>query len=79
MFEGIYEAIHREMDALEEKYASGAALSGTELETIDKMAHALKCLATYEAMKSAEKYDRYPRRKPERYSEREMDPYWNRR
>ena len=51
MFEGIFEAIHREMDALEEKYSSGVnPMNSQDLEHIDTMAHALKCIATYEAM-----------------------------
>ena len=57
MFEGICEAIHREMDELEKKYSGGAQLSGQDLEHIDKMAHTLKSLATYEAMKGNSEYD----------------------
>ena len=57
MFEGICEAIHKEMDMLDEKYSSGnAQLNGQDLEHIDKMAHALKSLATYEAMKGNSEY-----------------------
>ena len=50
MFDGICEAIHKEMDTLEEKYEKGTQLSGQDLEHIDKMAHALKSLKAYEAM-----------------------------
>lgn len=51
MFEGICEAIHKELDKLDEKYSSGnASLNGQDLEHIDKMAHALKSLSAYEAM-----------------------------
>ena len=50
MFEGIFEAIHREMDSLEEKYEKGTQMSAQDLEHIDKMAHALKSLKAYEAM-----------------------------
>jgi len=57
MFEGICEAIHREMDALEEKYESGTAMNSADLDHIDKMAHALKSLATYEAMKTGYECD----------------------
>jgi len=58
MFEGICEAIHREMDALDEKYSSGKSpMNSQDLEHIDKMAHALKSLATYEAMKGNSEYD----------------------
>lgn len=52
MFEGICEALHREMEQLDEKFSQGAPMNGQELEHIDKMAHALKSLATYEAMQS---------------------------
>jgi len=56
MFEGICEAIHREMDELEKKYSGGAQLSGQDLEHIDKMAHALKDLKAYEAMEGSSEY-----------------------
>ena len=61
MFEAICEAIHKEMDALEEKYEHGADMNAQDLEHIDRMAHALKSLATYEAMKSRSEYDGYAR------------------
>ena len=51
MYDAICEAIHRELDGLEDKYSKGTQLSGQDLEHIDKMAHALKSLATYDAMK----------------------------
>jgi len=57
MFEAICDAIHKEMDALEEKYQRGAEMNGQDLEHIDKMAHALKSLATYDAMKGHSEYD----------------------
>lgn len=50
MYDGICEAIHRELDQLDEKFAKGASMNGQELDHIDKMAHALKSLKTYEAM-----------------------------
>lgn len=59
MFEGICEALHREMDQLDEKFANGAHMSGQELEHIDMMAHALKSLATYEAMQGSSEYGSY--------------------
>jgi len=52
MFKGLYDAIHHELGELEDKFAGGARINAQELEHIDKMAHALKCLATYEAMAS---------------------------
>ena len=56
MFEGICEAIHKEMDSLDEKYSKGASLTGSDLEHIDKMAHALKSIAGYEAMMGNSEY-----------------------
>jgi len=50
MFEGICEAIHKEMDMLEEKFEGGGKLTAQDLEHLDKMAHTLKSLKTYEAM-----------------------------
>ena len=84
MFEGICEALTREMELLEEKYSSGkASLNGSDLEHIDKMAHALKSLKAYEAMEgssgldsgySRDSYDSYARgrsRTTGRYMSRE--------
>jgi len=59
MFEAICEAIHKEMDMLDDKYAKGTQLSGQDLEHIDKMAHALKSLKTYEAMAGNSEYGSY--------------------
>jgi hypothetical protein len=53
MFDGIYETIHHEMDLLEDRFQDGNAMSEKDLEMIDKMSHALKSLATYEAMKGS--------------------------
>jgi len=57
MFEGICEAIHKEMDMLEDKYSKGTQLTGSDLEHIDMMAHALKSLKAYEAMTGSSEYD----------------------
>ena len=51
MFDIICDALHGEMKRLEEKYSGGAQMSDADLKDIDTMAHALKCIATYEAMK----------------------------
>ena len=61
MFDGIFEAIHREMDVLEEKYEKGTQLSNQDLAHIDTMAHALKSLKAYEAMLNSHtrEYSRY--------------------
>ena len=57
MYEGICDAIHRELDVLDEKYSKGTQLSGQDLDHIDKMAHALKCIKTYDAMQGHSEYD----------------------
>ena len=57
MFEGICEAMYREMERLEQKYQNGnVQMNGQDLKDIDMMAHALKSLATYEAMKGNSEY-----------------------
>ena len=56
MFEGICEAIQKELDMLDEKYSKGTQLSGQDLEHIDKMAHALKSLKAYESMAGSSEY-----------------------
>jgi hypothetical protein len=64
MYEAICDAIHKELDLLDEKYAKGTQLNMQDLETIDSMAHALKSLATYDAMKGGytrrSRTERYP-------------------
>lgn len=56
MYEAICDALHREMDEMEEKYSSGkAAMNREDLDMIDKMAHALKSIATYKAMVEGER------------------------
>lgn len=46
----------KELETLEDKYRSGEQLSMQDLEKIDKLYHALKSMATYNAMKEAEDY-----------------------
>ena len=50
MYEGICEAIHKEMELMDEKFAGGGKLTAQDLEHLDKMAHTLKSLKSYEAM-----------------------------
>lgn len=57
MFEAICEALHHEMDTMGDKFDKGDAMSNADLDHIDKMAHALKCIATYETMKGAGEYE----------------------
>ncbi len=57
MVEGICEAIHREMDMLDEKYASGKAqLNSQDLDNIEKMTHALISMKKYEALDGNSEY-----------------------
>jgi len=57
MFDGICEAIHREMDMLDEKYASGKAqLNSQDLDNIEKMTHALISMKKYEALDGSSEY-----------------------
>lgn len=44
----------KELEALEEKYRSGAEMSEGDLRRVDLLAHALKSLSTFKAMKEAE-------------------------
>ena len=58
MYEGICEALHREMDMLEEKYSnSKSPMNAQDLEHIDKMAHALKDLRAVEGMEGHSEWD----------------------
>ena len=82
MFEGICEALMREMETIEEKVSKGQ-MNSQDLDHIDKIAHALKSLKTYEAMEgssgldsgySRDSYDSYARgrsRTTGRYMSRE--------
>ena len=58
MFDGICEAMHRELEMLDNKFQDGKSpLNSQDLEHIDKMAHALKSLKAYEAMAGESEYD----------------------
>ena len=68
MFDGICEALHRELDNYDNKLMGGKApMSSQDLDNIDRMAHALKSLATYSAMKGEDRriYSRYREDYPE--------------
>ena len=58
MFEGICEALMREMETIEEKVSKGQ-MNNQDLDHIDKIAHALKSLKTYEAMEGNSEYSGY--------------------
>ena len=44
----------RELELLEEKYRNGAEMSEGDLRKIDLLSHAMKCLATFVAMREAD-------------------------
>lgn len=46
----------KELEALEEKYRTGAEMSEGDLRRIDLLTHSMKSLETYIAMKEAEEY-----------------------
>jgi len=49
----------KELELLEEKYRTGAEMSEGDLRKIDLLAHAMKSLATYTAMKQSEMGQQY--------------------
>ena len=58
MFEGICNAIHRELESIDNKLMGGKApMNSQDLENIDKLSHALKSLKTYEAMEGYSEHD----------------------
>ena len=64
MFDKACDSLHMELDQIEQKLADGKTrMTNQDLADIDKIAHALKCLATYEAMKGGSEYggDSYAR------------------
>ena len=46
-------AMCSELEAIAQKLKGGSEMSAQDLEHVDKLAHALKSLATYKAMKEA--------------------------
>lgn len=56
-YEGLEKAMCKELETIERRIASGAEMTLQDLEKVDKLAHALKSLATYNAMKDAEEYE----------------------
>lgn len=53
-FESLEKALCKEMEAIEQKLKAGTEMSVQDLDKVDKLAHAMKSLATYKAMKEAE-------------------------
>lgn len=56
-----YEALEKkmcmELEAIEQKLQGGTEMTETDLKRVDMLAHAMKSLATYKAMKDAEEYE----------------------
>ncbi len=71
----------KELELIEEKYKGGAEMSEVDLKRVDMLAHALKSLATYKAMKEADEYgyennmSGRGRDSMGRYTSRDMDPH----
>lgn len=56
-FESLEKAMCKELEILEQKFKNGSEMSVQDLDKVDKLAHAMKSLATYKAMKEAEDYE----------------------
>ena len=67
MYNKICETLHRELDMLTERFENGAGMSVSDLDMIDKASHALKCLATYEAMTGGDRDYDFKRRRYDNY------------
>ena len=59
MYRNLESKLCRELEALEEKYRSGAEMSEGDLRRIDLLVHSIKSIATYKAMKEAEEAQAY--------------------
>lgn len=55
MHDHLENVLRGELDMLEEKYRNDQEISSSDLEKVDKVVHALKCMETYKAM--TEGYD----------------------
>lgn len=56
-FSALEKSMCRELETIERKLESGQEMSIQDLDKADKLAHAMKSLAAYVAMKKAEEYD----------------------
>lgn len=57
-YEHLQDAMCRELEKLDKKYSGDVAeMSTQDAEKADMLYHALKCAATYHAMKDAEEWD----------------------
>ena len=58
-YENLEKAMCKELEKYDRKYTSEPEMDTTDAERIDTLYHALKCAATYHAMKDAEEEDGY--------------------
>lgn len=56
-YENLEKAMCKELEKLDKKYTSNTEMDATDADRADKLYHALKCAATYHAMKDAEEED----------------------
>lgn len=56
-FENLEKSMCRELEIIENKLQNGTEMSETELKRADILLHAMKSLATYNAMKESEEYE----------------------
>lgn len=56
-FETLEKQMCMELEAIEQKLKGGTEMSETDLKRADMLAHAMKSLATYKAMKEAEEFE----------------------
>lgn len=55
-FVDLEKAMCKELEEIEQKLKGGVEMTDKDLERADRLAHAMKSLATYKAMKEAEEY-----------------------
>lgn len=55
-FEMLEKKMCQEIEAIEQKLSAGTEMTDVDLKRVDMLAHAMKSLATYKAMKEAEEY-----------------------
>ena len=56
-FDNLEQTMCHELETIEQKLKTGVEMSETDLKRVDMLAHAMKSLATYKAMKEAEEWD----------------------
>lgn len=56
-FEALEKAMCHELEKIAQKLDGGTEMSTADLDKIDKLTHAMKSLATYEAMRNPEEWE----------------------